>query len=350
MPTPEISEQVHQRLDELYRRHLAIDSGEVVSYYDSTHGYYGPELAGDEHDRFGICITTTDGDVHSAGNHEVPFALQSLSKVFAYGLALADRGREAVLERVGVEPSGDPFNSIGFDERHNRPHNPMINAGALVTTDLVRGSHPQEKLDRILAVLRLCAGNEDLEVDQKTFRSELRGADRNRATAYLMRSQGMLEGDIEAILALYLQQCSVRVTCRDLAVMAATLANGCVNPVTGERVLPRERVRDVLSVMHTCGMYDAAGQWTYNIGVPAKSGVSGGLLAVVPGKLGIGIFSPGLDAHGNSARAVRVCAEISERLGLHVFATDAEDALLGEGAPEPVEETSPSPSRGEPPM
>jgi glutaminase len=332
MPTPEISRQVDERLEELYRRHLPVAEGEVASYYDAARGYYGPGSAGAERDRFAICLVTTDGEVHCAGDHEVPFALQSLSKVFVYGLALADRGRERVLERVGVEPSGDPFNAIVFDERNHRPYNPMVNAGALVTTDLVRGSQPEDQLERILAVLRLAAGNDSLEVDQRTFRSELLVADRNRATAYLMRSQGMLEGDVEAILGLYLQQCAVQVSCRDLAVMAATLANGCVNPLTGERVLPRERVRDVLSVMHTCGMYDAAGQWTYEVGVPAKSGVSGGLLAVVPGKLGIGVFSPGLDAYGSSARGVRVCAEISERLGLHVFATDAEDALLGSPA------------------
>ncbi len=144
-----------------------------------------------------------------------------------------------------------------------------------------------------------------------------------------MRSQGMLSGDVEGILALYLRQCSVQVTCRDLAVMAATLANGGVNPLTRERALPLRHVREVLSVMHTCGMYDAAGQWAFDIGVPAKSGVSGGILAIVPGKGGIGVYSPGLDAHGNSVRGIRVCQEISERLGLHVFATEAEDALLG---------------------
>ena len=253
--------------------------------------------------------------------------------MFAYGLALADHGRANVLDRVGVEPSGDAFNSIVFDERNHRPHNPMVNAGALVTTDLVRGSDHDEKLERILAILRLFAANDDLRVDEKTFRSEMRTADRNRATAYLMRSQEMLDGDVEALLALYLQQCSVMVTCRDLAVMAATLANGCVNPVTGDRVLPRERVRDVLSVMHTCGMYDAAGQWTYEVGVPAKSGVSGGILAVVPGKVGIGVFSPGLDSYGNSVRGIRVCHEISERLGLHVFASDDEDSVLGTAEP-----------------
>ena len=331
MPTPEISEQVDQRLEELYLRHLPVD-GEVASYYDSAHGYYGPESAGEERDRFAICLATVDGEVRCAGTSDTAFPLQSISKVFVYGLALADRGRERVLERVGVEPSGDAFNSIVFDERNRRPHNPMVNAGALVTTDLVRGSDYAEKLGRILAILRLAAGNEGLEVDRKTFRSEMRAADRNRATAYLMRSQGMLEGDVEAILALYLQQCSVHVTGRDLAIMAATLANGCVNPLTGERVLPRARVRDVVSVMYTCGMYDAAGQWTYDVGVPAKSGVSGTVLAVVPGKMGIGVFSPGLDAYGNSVRGVRVCSEISERLGLHVFATDAEDVLLGSRA------------------
>lgn len=332
MRTGDISEQLDRRLDELYRRHLPLGE-EAVSYYDSARGYYGPESAGQERDRFAICLVTTDGAVHEAGDSNVPFALQSLSKVFAYGLALADRGRKRVLERVGVEPSGDAFNSITFDERNHRPHNPMVNAGALVTADLVRGSRPEEKLDRILAILRLCAANEDLAVDQRTFQSEMRGADRNRATAYLMRSQSMLEGDVEAILGLYLQQCSVFVTCRDLAVMAATLANGCVNPVSGERVLPPARVRDVLSVMHTCGMYDAAGQWTYDVGVPAKSGVSGGVIAVIPGKGGIGVYSPGLDAYGNSVRGVRVCWEMSERLGLHVFATDAEDAMLGGAAP-----------------
>jgi glutaminase len=330
MASPEVSRRVDGRLNELYERHLGYDAA-VAEFYDSARGYYGPDQAGEEADTFAIALVTPDGDVHTAGDAETPFPLQSVSKVFVYGLALADRGRDHVLERVGVEPSGDPFNSIEFDERNHRPYNPMVNAGAMVATDLVRGADPEDQLSRILAVLRLYAGNEGLEVDQRTLRDERRGADRNRATAYLMRSQHMLEGDVEAILDLYLQQCSVHVTCRDLAVMAATLANGCVNPLTGDRVLPRDRVRDVLSVMHTCGMYDAAGQWAYDVGVPAKSGVSGGILAVVPGKLGIAVYSPGLDDHGNSARGVRVCEEISTRLGLHVFATPEEDALTGLG-------------------
>jgi len=243
-------------------------------------------------------------------------------------------GRDRVLERVGVEPSGDAFNSIVFDERNGRPHNPMVNAGALATTYLVEGAYTAgQALERILDVLRCYAGNRGLEADAGTFESEMRTADRNRATAYLMRSDGMLTGDVEGVLALYLRQCSVCVTCRDLAVMAATLANDGVNPATGERALDPHYVRDVLSVMHTCGMYDFAGQWAYRVGIPAKSGVSGGILAVVPGKLGIGVFSPGLDAYGNSVRGTAVCEEISERLGLHVFAGNAEDALLGAARP-----------------
>ncbi|HEV2744512.1 MAG TPA: glutaminase A [Rubrobacter sp.] len=313
----------------MYRRHLLVGGDGVANYYGSGRGYYEPGLAADEEgDRFGICLVRTTGEVHEAGDHDRPFALQSISKVFVYALALADHGGDYVLEHVGVEPSGDAFNSIVFDERNNKPYNPMVNAGALVTTDLVRGGNTAEKFERILGALRSYAGNESLEVDENIFQAEMRTADRNRATGYLMRSQGMISGDVEEILALYLRQCSVQVTCRDLAAMAATLANGGVNPLTGERALPLRHVREVLSVMYTCGMYDAAGQWAFDIGVPAKSGVSGGILAVVPGKGGIGVFSPGLDAHGNSIRGIGVCQEISESLGLHVFATEAEDALL----------------------
>lgn len=331
MPTQEVRRRVDRRLEELYRRHLSLHDDEVVSYYEPGAGYHTPgRIAEAGQMPFAISLATTDGEVFHAGDHDRPFALQSISKVFVYGLALEACGRDRVLERVGVEPSGDAFNSIVFDEGNNRPYNPMVNAGALATTDLVGDSETAEQgLERILSALRRFAGNRGLGVDEDTFEAEMRAADRNRATAYLMRSDGMLAGDVEATLALYLRQCSVGVTCRDLAVMAATLANGGVNPATGERALDPRFVRDVLSVMHTCGMYDFAGQWAYRIGIPAKSGVSGGIMAVVPGKLGIAIFSPGLDTYGNSVRGTAVCEEISDRLGLHVFADNAEDALLG---------------------
>ena len=328
----ETTDRVNRRLDELYRRHVSLHDDDVVGYYESGAGYHKPEALGMEQQRFSICLATTDGEVFVAGDHGQPFALQSISKMFVYGLALESCGRERVLARVGVEPSGDAFNSIVFDERHNRPFNPMVNAGALATTDLVGdGDATEPALGRILDALKLYAGSEDLQVDEDIFEAEMRTADRNRATAYLMRSEGMLDGDVEATLALYLRQCSVRVSCRELALMGATLANGGANPATGERALGSRHVRDVLSVMHTCGMYDFAGEWAYRVGIPAKSGVSGGVLAVVPGKLGIGVFSPGLDAYGNSVRGTAVCEEISERLGLHVFADHREDALLGPG-------------------
>jgi glutaminase len=300
----------------------------VVSVYRGGQGLIDPGEAGDELDRFGLCLVSVDGDVHGAGDFELPFALHSISKVFTYGLALEDHGRERVLETVGVKPSGDAFNALEFDERNNRPHNPMVNAGALATTDLIKGKDASERLERVVGAQRRYAGNEELTVDDDTYDAELKTADRNRATGYLMRSEGMLDGDVEATLDLYLRQCSVSVTCRDLATMGATLANGCANPITGERTLKRERVRDVLSVMYTCGMYDFAGEWAYEVGVPAKSGVSGGILAVIPGKMGIGVFSPGLDRYGNSVRGAKVCADLANRLGVHVFAPEGEDTLL----------------------
>jgi glutaminase len=312
-------------LQEIFEQASEVQDGRVADYI--------PELARADPAWFAISVVTAAGECFDVGDSHRLFTLQSISKPFVYGMALQDHGREGVLERIGVEPSGEAFNSIVLDPATHRPFNPMVNAGALVTSDLVKGSSPEEKLERILACLRLFAGDDDLDVDRDTFRNEMRNADRNRAVAYLMRDRGMIEGDVEGILGLYLRQCSVHVTCRDLATMAATLANGCVNPVTGERVLPLPRVRDVLSVLHTCGMYDAAGQWAYDVGVPAKSGVSGGILAVVPGKGGIGVYSPGLDPHGNSARGIRVCREMSENLGLHIFAAEAEDAMLGDATP-----------------
>ena len=320
--------QTDERLEEVYQRHLHAERG-LARFYQSGRGYYPPELAGSERDQFAIAIVAVDGRQFWVGDHELPFALQSISKIFAYGLALEEHGRETVLKRVGVEPSGDSYRSIVFDERNKRPFNPMVNAGALVTTDLIHGNSSSEKLESLLRSFRLHAGNDNLDVDRETFERELRMADRNRATAYLMREEGMISGDVETTLALYLQQCSVHVTCTDLARMAATLANGGVNPLTGQRATPRSHVRDVLSVMLTCGMYDFAGEWAYEVGLPAKSAVSGGILCVVPGKGGIGVFSPGLDVFGQSVRGIGVCKEISRRMGLHVFATDEEDVILG---------------------
>jgi glutaminase len=337
MADPRTSRRIHERLNELYQRHLTADDSAVAHFYEATSGYYPLADAGTERDTFGISLADLDGELYGVGDHDQPFAVQSISKVFVYGLALVDCGRDRVLQQIGVEPSGDAFNSILLDERDRRPYNPMVNAGAIVAAGLVDGRDTAERVDRIVEVMQQFAGNDTLAVDEDTFQREWSSPDRNRAIAYLMRSNGMLTSDVDETLEVYLRQCSVTLTCDDLARMAATLANDGINPVTGVRALPALRVRDVLSVMFTCGMYDYAGEWAFEVGVPAKSAVSGGILAAVPGKMGIGTFSPGLDQHGNSVRGVGVCQEVSQRLGLHLFAGEDEDVLLGPTAPDPAQ-------------
>lgn len=309
-------ELVQQQLTDLYRRHLVDGEDEVV-------GYYPPAMESNKH-LFGVAGTNIDGTQWSVGDSEHRFPLHSISKVFTYGLALEDNGRAATLRRVGVEPSGDPFNSITFDRAHNRPFNPMINAGALVAANLVHGQDREEKVERLVKRLRVYAGNPDLHVDQEVFAEQMVSNDRNLGLSYLMRSLGMLEGDIEDNIAVYLSACSIHVSALELSVMGATLAHGGVNPLTGDRALARQHTRDVVSVMSTCGMYDAAGQWAYDVGIPAKSGVSGGIVTAIPDYFGLGLFSPGLDEHGNSVRGVNMCRELSEQFGLHVFADPAE--------------------------
>ncbi|MFZ0258039.1 MAG: glutaminase A, partial [Gammaproteobacteria bacterium] len=245
--------------------------------------------------------------------------IQSISKVFAYGLALEHHGREHVLQKVDVEPTGNPYDAIIRLERvSKRPHNPMVNAGGIATTALIKGCGRAGRLDRILDMYRRYVGHE-VYVDMRAYLAEQTQGDRNKAIAYLLRNFGMVDGDVEQTLDLYLQQCSAIVDCRDLATMAATLANGGVNPVSGERAIATDYVGDLLSVMYTCGMYDFAGQWAYTVGLPAKSGVSGAILAVVPGRMGIAVYSPPLDAHGNSVRGVKAFEVLSTVLGLNIL-------------------------------
>ncbi len=347
MSTPASDATTHRRIDtrltELAERIAAWPLSGDERCYRSGAGYLGVPDFGPDAARLALAAVTVDGEVHTVGDHEVAVPLHSVSKVFTYGQVLADLGPQEVLARVGVEPSGDPFNALRVDERTMRPFNPMVNAGALVTTSLVPGPDPDARFARILDTLRAFAGGDELTVDADTLEAELATADRNRGIAYLLRSAGLLQGDAEAVLTRYLKQCAVHVTTAQLALMAATLATGGRNPRTGAQVLPRRRVRDVLSVMHTCGMYDFAGEWAFEIGFPAKGGVGGLILAVIPGKMGIAVFSPPLDAYGNSVKGVQTCRELSTRLGLHVFASAEEDALLTaarpqRGLPPPLEE------------
>jgi glutaminase len=299
---------VTRTLRALHERFQPLVEGAVATYI--------PELAGADPNSFGISLATADGQIYEVGDTGRLFTIQSISKPFVYGLALEDRGRAVVLERIGVEPTGDAFNEISLERSTGRPRNPMINAGAITATSLVAGHSLEDRWERILAVFSLYAGRR-LALAEPVYRSERDTGHRNRAISHMLRNFGIVDRDPEPDLDLYFRQCSIEVTCRDLSIMGATLATGGTNPVTRERALQPSNVDEVLSVMTTCGMYDYAGEWLYRVGLPAKSGVAGGILAVLPGQLAIAVFSPPLDERGNSVRGVAVCEAISDELELH---------------------------------
>ena len=303
----------------LHEKYRSLTDGAVANYI--------PELAKADPDSFGICIVTADGYTYEVGDCDHEFTMQSVSKPAVYAAALADQGRDGVLRKVGVEPSGEAFNSISLDPQTGAPLNPMINAGAIATTGLVAGENAAKQWQRIADVTATFFGRA-ISIDEAVYRSESETGFRNRAIAWMLKNFGIIDGDPMPVLENYFRQCSIRVTCRDLACMAATLANGGVHPVTGKRAVPAEDVQTVLSIMVTCGMYDYAGSWLYDVGLPAKSGVSGGIIAVLPGRFGIAIYSPRLDKNGNSVRGIAVCQEISREFGLHVFGASVSPSLV----------------------
>ena len=284
---------------------------------------YIPELAGADPDRLAFAVVGPRGRVRSVGDDDVEFTIQSISKPFAYAAALTDRGTETVDRFVGLNPSGEAFNELSLEEESKRPDNAMINAGALATHQLLVGPYAgrQERIDRGVSLMSTLAGRR-LEVDHATFESEMGVADRNLALAHMLRSHDILHDRAEDIVAGYVALCSVKVTVRDLAVMGACLASGGVHPITGERVLRSLVTRQVLSVMSASGMYDAAGEWMTDVGIPAKSGVAGGVMGSLPGQVGIGVYSPRLDEHGNSVRGVEFFRRLSEDLNLHLMEAD----------------------------
>src|ERR1041385_2898107 len=297
-------------LSELHARHAGLRDGKVATYI--------PELAKANPDWFGICIVTAEGHVYEVGDSRQEFTIQSISKPFVYGLALEDNTRAEVLKKISVEPTGDAFNAISLESGTGRPRNPMINAGAIAAAGLIAGKTPQVRQRRLLEMFSLYAGAE-LAIDETVYRSESETGHRNRAIGHMLRNFDILTEPPEPVVDLYFKQCSVSVTCRDLGVMAATLANQGVNPLTRKQAIRGEYVESVLSVMASCGMYDYAGEWLYRVGMPAKSGVAGGVIAVLPGQLGVGVFSPLLDARGNSVRGIKVCDALSRSLDLHAF-------------------------------
>ncbi|WP_315705285.1 MULTISPECIES: glutaminase A [unclassified Bradyrhizobium] len=298
--------------------------------HDGAVADYIPELGKADPSHFGISLATLDGHVYEVGDSRVPFTIQSMSKPFVFALALDTLGADKIERVIGVEPSGDPFNSIRLNA-DNHPFNPMVNAGAIACSGLIREARGDGAFEAIREALGRFAGR-SLDVDDAVFASESATGDRNRAIAYLLRTSNVLREDVADVLAVYFRQCAVLVTARDCAIMAATLANRGVNPVTGEQVVSAYAVSRTLSVMTSSGMYDFAGEWIYRVGIPAKSGVGGGILASLPARLGLGSYSPRLDRHGNSVRGIKVCEALSSHYGLHMLSRsdDARTSIIAD--------------------
>lgn len=279
---------------------------------------YIPQLASADPDRLGLAIIGPRAGISAVGDADTAFTIQSISKAMVFALAVDRWGPDAVMQKVDVEPSGEPFNAISLEKGTGRPANPLINAGALAVTSLIPGADIVERSATILAGLSAFAGR-DLAVDEDVYRSESATGDRNRALGHLLRSYGIFTDEVDDVVETYFRQCSALVTVQDLCVMAGTLAFGGRNPLTGERVVSERSARDTVAVMSSCGMYDNSGEWLLRVGLPAKSGVAGGLIAISPSQFGVGVFSPRLDAHGNTVRGQMVLEKLSERFGMHVF-------------------------------
>lgn len=287
--------------------------GQVASYI--------PELKNARRDDLGICIIDKNNNVYKAGNCNTKFTIQSVSKTIVLAMALMDNEWTHVFSKVGMEPSGDPFNSIMKLETNNtkKPCNPMINAGAIVTTSLIKGSSFEEKEERMLKFFRRLAKNDNIGINYDVYKSEKMSGDRNRAMAYLLKNDGFIQGNVEEVLDLYFKQCSIEIDAVDLARIGMNLASYGIDIENDERVISERVSRMVKTFMVTCGMYDASGEFAIKVGIPAKSGVGGGIMASVPNRMGIGVYGPALDKKGNSIAGVKMLEDLSRRLDLNIF-------------------------------
>lgn len=305
-------------VDRAYTTFKPLDDGENAQYI--------PALAQQDPDAFGIVVLTVDGRVIERGDSERPFAIMSAAKPFTLALLLQQQGEEMVLERIGVEPTGLPFNSLeGIDRSRRQPLNPMVNAGAITAVSLLEVETPEQRWPLILDYYSQFAG-ESLELLGEVYKSVSESNYRNRALVNLLQEEGWLGADPSTTLDVYNKQSSVSVTARQLATMGATLANAGINPLTSKRVLDEHLVDEVLALMVLGGFYDESGWWAYTAGLPAKSGVGGGIVAVVPGQMAIVGYSPRLGRAGNSVRGMRAIKSISEELGLSLFLSTVGDA------------------------
>jgi glutaminase len=300
-------------ISEAYEKFRDLREGEVADYI--------PALASASPDTFGVSIAGVRGNVFSVGDAEAAFSIQSISKLFVFALVCHALGPDVAQQKLGVNSTGLPFNSVlAIELNVERTMNPMVNAGAMATTSLVPGTTAEEKFDTIASALSAFAGRA-LVVDEEVYESESATNYRNRGIAQLLDSYGRMYADPDLVTDVYTRQCALRVTSRDLAVMGATLADGGVNPITEERVIDEAQCKRVLAVLATAGLYENSGDWLYEVGLPGKSGVSGGIVTIAPGKGGLGTYSPPLDHAGNSVRGQHITQYLSEALGLNLFAS-----------------------------
>jgi glutaminase len=310
LPAPAV---VTALIQEAWDRYRSVEDGAVADYI--------PALAKASPGEFGICVAGVNGGIHAIGDATREFSIQSISKPFVFALVCQALGGGQARESIGVNATGLPFNSVmAIELNSDRTMNPMVNAGAIATTSLAPGDTAEAKWRFIREGLSQLAGRE-LAMDEEVYASEAATNQRNQGIARLLHGYGRMYFDPDAATDIYTRQCALNVTVRDLAVMGATLADGGVNPVTREAVLDADRCRRVLAVMATAGLYEQSGDWLYEVGLPGKSGVSGGLVTIAPGKGGLGTFSPPLDAAGNSVRGQLVTKFLSEQLGLNLFAS-----------------------------
>ena len=305
-------------MNELLEKILA----ECAEYIPLGHvATYIPELANRNPDKLGICICLEDGNEYVAGDWEERFTMQSVVKPLILLQALMDSGADAVRALVGVEATGKPFDAFNYsDQALTGAHiNPMINTGAIALCTLIHGDTYEEKFRRLLELTRLLTEDPQLGVDEAVYQSEKLTGNKNRALAYMLKAYGMISDPVEDILDFYFRACSISVNCRDLAKIAHVFANHGVHPETMEPLFPQEFAKYVNATLATCGMYDGSGEFALTVGFPAKSGVGGGILGVVPRRMGIGVFAPALDKHGNSVAGVQALAKLSQSLDLSIY-------------------------------
>lgn len=282
---------------------------------------YIPELSKGDPDVLGVYVYDMNGNEYFAGDYDVKFTMQSISKIVSFMCALMDNNLEKLFRKISVSPTAEGFNSIVNLETKNahKPLNPMINCGAIATISMVKGTTPEDKFNRIYNFIKKITNNSDIKVNYNVYDSEKSTGDRNRALAYYMKSTRIIEDNVEEILDVYFKLCSIEVTCKDIACIGTMLANDGVMPYSGEKVITKEIAKIVKAVMSTCGMYDASGEFAISVGLPAKSGVSGGIVAVAPKKMGIGVIGPSLDKQGNSIAGIRLLEELSSSMELSIF-------------------------------